>query len=88
MVAEYRPPARAQRRSRTTYRYNPDTDALRASIHGLWQKERLLGAYAPVEEVCLDLEVLDSDALRALRARIRARLDARVADVSPETVLV
>jgi hypothetical protein len=81
MVAEYRPTTRTPRRSRKNARhpgnvssYVPDKLALGATIRALWRKERRLGGYAPVEEVCLDLDELDIEALRALRARVTLRL--------------
>jgi hypothetical protein len=85
MVAEYRPTTRTPRRSRknsphgSAHAYMPDKLALGATIRALWQKEHRLGSYAPVEEVCLDLDELDIEALRALRARVLMRLRERVA---------
>jgi hypothetical protein len=82
MVAEYRPTTRRRARSgQAAPEANApaDTAALCATIRALWRKERLLGAYAPPAELCLDLAELDSAALRALRAQIMTRLRAHIA---------
>jgi hypothetical protein len=86
MVAEYRqthPVARPTRRSRTGQAtathpsYEPDASALCVAIRRLWSKERRLGSYAPTEELSLDLETLDTDALHTLRAQVRTRIATR-----------
>jgi hypothetical protein len=86
MVAEYRqthPAARSTRRSRTGHAasahlsYAPDASALCVAIRRLWSKERRLGSYVPTEELSLDLETLDADALHALRAQVRTRIATR-----------
>lgn len=93
MVAEYRPlpdapasepaspPARRRTRSKAAQAvaYTPDACALAAAIQALWGRERRLGGYVPAEELCLDLDELSIEALRALRARVRLRLDAHLA---------
>lgn len=67
------------------YVATPDQAALCATIRGLWQKEYRLGGYAPVNELCLELDALDLGDLLALKNRIRARLSARLeADTSSE----
>lgn len=89
MVAELRPshpPAHLPRRSRSKSRqpsYALDIDALCVTIRSLWSKERRLGAYSPTDELCLDLETLDIEALRGLRAQIRARIEARLTAATP-----
>lgn len=80
MVAEYRASAHMLPQRRAT----PDTDILCAMVRALWRKERRLGGYAPIDEVCLDLEALDADALRGLRARIRARISSTLAPAGVE----
>jgi hypothetical protein len=86
MVAEYRQThsaARPTRRSRAGHAasahssYTPDVSTLCVAIRRLWSKERRLGHYAPTEELCLDLETLDADALHALRTQVRTRIAAR-----------
>jgi hypothetical protein len=85
MVAHQHKSARSTRRRRTRAPqeqaepiYTPDSDALSATIRALWAKERRLGCYSPAEELGLDLEALEIEALRALRARIQGRLHAHV----------
>lgn len=86
MVTKYRSPAPAPQRGRgrakrntTRHRYAPDATALRATIQALWRKERRLGRFVSAEEVCLDLDGLDIEALRALRAQICIRLQQQMA---------
>jgi hypothetical protein len=86
MVAEYRASARPLRQQRAAANRHaaPDVDVLCARVRALWRKERRLGAYAPADEVCLDLEALDIEALRGLRARIRARIASALAPAEVE----
>jgi hypothetical protein len=93
MVAEYHITSRSPRRRRGTTQpeateqrqgHLPDAAALSAMIQTLWRKEYQLGVYAPVEELCLNLDELDLDALRALRARILLRLHNRIAEGLPQ----
>jgi hypothetical protein len=53
--------------------------ALAVSIRALWRKERQLGMYAPVEEMCLDLDEMDIEALRTLKAHIWLRIREHIA---------
>lgn len=85
MVAEYRqsprtprPGPRRNRQARLDDSYNPNAAALAATIRALWGKERRLGHYAPIEELCLNLDQLEIEALRALKARMIARINERL----------
>lgn len=56
-----------------------DTAALRVTIQALWRKERRLGVYSPLDELCMDLDTLDMEELYALRTRIFRRVREYVA---------
>lgn len=75
-------PQRGSRRAAPVTRLaSPDPAALRATIRALWCKERTLGVYSPVDELCLDLDALDLNDLRALKTRILARLHSHISSV-------